>query len=74
MGGSTNSICVDLNDLWEGGLILLTMGLSYVVSATFLAGTALVGAGLGFAGVSDTCMMGNVPARMPCNCARGGRG
>ncbi len=50
-----------------GSLILMTLGLAYAVSIKFAFATAAVGAGLVFAGVSDTCMMGSVLARMPWN-------
>jgi hypothetical protein len=50
-----------------GILILLTMGLAYLISAKFLIATALVGAGLVFAGVSNTCMMAAVLAKLPWN-------
>ena len=48
-----------------GTLILMTLALAYAVSMKFAFGTAFVGAGLVFAGVSDTCMMGLVLAKMP---------
>lgn len=50
-----------------GSLVLVTMLLGWAVSPWFLLGTAGVGAGLVFAGVSDTCMMGSVLSRMPWN-------
>lgn len=50
-----------------GALILMTLGLSRWVSMYFLLGTTFIGAGLLFAGVTDTCMMGLILARMPWN-------
>jgi rhodanese-related sulfurtransferase len=50
-----------------GSLILLTLALAYFVSMSFLLTTALIGAGLVFAGVSDTCMMASLLARLPWN-------
>jgi len=54
-----------------GSLVLLSIGLSFVHPA-FLALGAFVGAGLVFAGVTDTCGMGMLLARMPWNQASGG--
>lgn len=50
-----------------GSLILLTMLLAWGVSRWFLAGTAFVGAGLLFAGVSDICMMASLLGQLPWN-------
>ena len=50
-----------------GSLILLTLALAYFVSMYFLLATALIGAGLVLAGVSDTCMMARLLARLPWN-------
>jgi len=50
-----------------GSLVVVTLGLGYFISHWFLLGTALVGAGLVFAGVSDTCMMGSMLAKLPWN-------
>jgi rhodanese-related sulfurtransferase len=50
-----------------GSLILLTLALAYFVSMYFLLAAALIGAGLVFAGVSDTCMMASLLARLPWN-------
>ncbi len=50
-----------------GSLVLLTMILAFSISRYFLIGTALVGAGLVFAGVSDICMMASLLGRMPWN-------
>lgn len=49
-----------------GSLVLLGIGL-YFVHPAFLALSAFVGAGLVFAGVTDTCGMGMLLARMPWN-------
>lgn len=49
-----------------GSLVVLGVGLSFVHPA-FLALSAFVGAGLVFAGVTDTCGMGMLLARMPWN-------
>ncbi len=49
-----------------GSLMLLGLGLSFLHPA-FLAFSAFVGAGLIFAGVTDTCAMGLLLARMPWN-------
>ena len=50
-----------------GSLVLLTLALGCFVSRYFLLGTAFVGAGLVFAGVSNTCMMASLLARLPWN-------
>ena len=50
-----------------GSLTLVTLGLGYFASSYFFLGTGFVGAGLVFAGVSDTCMMGQMLARLPWN-------
>lgn len=49
-----------------GALVLLGAGLSFVHPA-FVGTAALVGAGLVFAGVTNTCAMGMLLARMPWN-------
>lgn len=49
-----------------GSLVVLGVALSYVHPA-FLALPAFVGAGLVFAGITDTCGMGMVLSRMPWN-------
>ena len=54
-----------------GLLVLLGIGLSYF-SPWFLALSAFVGAGLVFAGVTDTCGMAMLLARMPWNRLGGG--
>lgn len=50
-----------------GTLVLVTLALAFGVSRWFLAGTAFVGAGLVFAGVSDICMMARLLGAMPWN-------
>jgi rhodanese-related sulfurtransferase len=49
-----------------GSLVLLSLVLSLVHPA-FLGLAAFVGAGLVFAGITDTCGMGMLLARMPWN-------
>lgn len=49
-----------------GTLVLLGVGLSFVHPA-FVGLSAFVGAGLVFAGITDTCGMGMILARMPWN-------
>jgi rhodanese-related sulfurtransferase len=50
-----------------GSLVLLGAALSWFVHPAFLGLSAFVGAGLVFAGITDTCGMGMVLARMPWN-------
>jgi hypothetical protein len=50
-----------------GVLILATLALGVFTSRFFFIGTVLVGAGLTYAGISDTCMMASGLARMPWN-------
>jgi len=52
-----------------GSLVLLGVGLSFA-NPYFLGLSAFVGAGLVFAGITDTCGMGMVLARMPWNKVR----
>lgn len=54
-----------------GSLVLLGTGLGAFVHPAFLGLSAFVGAGLVFAGVTDTCGMGMLLARMPWNRAGG---
>lgn len=49
-----------------GSLVLLGVGLSFIHPA-FIGLSAFVGAGLVFAGITDTCGMGMILARMPWN-------
>jgi rhodanese-related sulfurtransferase len=53
--------------LVAGILILVTLGLSWLFSAKWLFATALIGAGLTFAGATDICGMGLLLAVMPWN-------
>lgn len=50
-----------------GSLVLTGIALSYFVHPYFIGLSAFVGAGLVFAGVTDTCGMGMMLARMPWN-------
>jgi rhodanese-related sulfurtransferase len=50
-----------------GSLVVLGTALGAFVHPAFLGLSAFVGAGLVFAGVTDTCGMGMVLARMPWN-------
>ena len=55
-----------------GSLVVIGTALGAFVHPAFLGLAAFVGAGLVFAGVTDTCGMGMMLARMPWN--RGGSG
>ncbi len=50
-----------------GSLVLLGSALGYFVHPYFIGLAAFVGAGLTFAGITDTCGMGMLLARMPWN-------
>jgi rhodanese-related sulfurtransferase len=50
-----------------GSLVLLGIILGFTVSQYFFGLSAFIGAGLVFAGVTDTCGMGMMLARMPWN-------
>jgi rhodanese-related sulfurtransferase len=50
-----------------GSLVLGFFGLGLLTSRKFFIGAALVGAGLVYSGVSNTCMMASVLGRMPWN-------
>jgi rhodanese-related sulfurtransferase len=50
-----------------GSLVLLGAALGWLVDPAFVGLAAFVGAGLVFAGVTDTCGMGLLLARMPWN-------
>lgn len=55
-----------------GSLVLTGVILSYLVHPYFVGLSAFVGAGLVFAGITDTCGMGMILARMPWNqCSTG---
>jgi rhodanese-related sulfurtransferase len=50
-----------------GSLVLLGAVLGWLVHPAFIGLSAFVGAGLVFAGITDSCAMGMVLARMPWN-------
>lgn len=50
-----------------GSLVLVGSALGYFVHPAFIALSAFIGAGLVFAGVTDTCGMAMLLARMPWN-------
>jgi rhodanese-related sulfurtransferase len=50
-----------------GALVLAFCGLGLLASNKFFVGAGLVGAGMVYAGVSNTCMMASVLGRMPWN-------
>ena len=50
-----------------GSLVVLGAALGFLVDPRWIALSAFVGAGLVFAGVTDTCGMGMMLARMPWN-------
>ena len=50
-----------------GSLVLLGAGLGAFVNPAFIGVSAFVGAGLMFSGITDTCGMGMLLARMPWN-------
>lgn len=50
-----------------GSLVLIGALLAWLVAPGFLALSAFVGAGLVFAGVTDSCMMASLLARAPWN-------
>ncbi len=50
-----------------GGLVLLGVALGYTVHPYWFGLSGFVGAGLMFAGITDTCMMGLLLAKMPWN-------
>ena len=50
-----------------GSLVVLGTPLGAFVHPAFLGLAGFVGAGLVFAGVTDTCVMGMILARMPWN-------
>ena len=50
-----------------GSLVLLGAVLGWVIHPAFIGLSAFVGAGLIFAGITDTCGMGMMLARMPWN-------
>jgi len=54
-----------------GALVLLGVLLGYVASPAWYSLSAFIGAGLIFAGVTDTCGLGMLLARMPWNARQG---
>jgi rhodanese-related sulfurtransferase len=54
-----------------GSLVFIGSLLGYAVSPAWIALSAFVGAGLVFAGVTDTCGLAMVIARMPWNNRKG---
>ena len=50
-----------------GSLVLLGAALGWFVHPAFIGLSAFIGAGLVFAGITDTCGMGMLLARMPWN-------
>ena len=50
-----------------GSLVLIGAVLAWLVHPAFIGLSAFVGAGLVFAGITDTCGMGMLLARMPWN-------
>jgi len=57
-----------------GGIVLLGALLAYFVDINFVWLSAFIGAGLTFAGITDTCGMGMMLAKMPWNQIRVGSG
>jgi hypothetical protein len=55
-----------------GSLVVLGTGLGALVSSWFLVLSGFVGMGLVFAGITDSCAMGMLLARMPWNRAAAG--
>jgi hypothetical protein len=54
-----------------GSLVLLGVVLGFTIHPAFFGLAGFVGAGLVFAGITDTCGMGMLLARMPWNQDRG---
>jgi rhodanese-related sulfurtransferase len=50
-----------------GLLVVIGVGLGYAVNTNWFALAGAIGAGLTIAGLTDTCMMGMLIARMPWN-------
>jgi rhodanese-related sulfurtransferase len=55
-----------------GSLVLLGAGLGWLVDPAFIGISAFIGAGLVFAGITDTCGMGMLISKMPWNRAAAG--
>jgi rhodanese-related sulfurtransferase len=56
-----------------GSLVVLGAMLAWLVHPVFVGLCAFIGAGLVFAGATDTCGMGMLLAKMPWNRVKGGR-
>ncbi len=54
-----------------GFLVFLGAALGYFVNPAWIGLSAFVGAGLMFAGITDTCAMGMMIAKMPWNQVKG---
>lgn len=66
--GKKNVMCLERQvRIAAGSLVLIGVTLGFLVHANFFLIAGFVGAGLTFAGISDTCAMGMVLARMPWN-------
>jgi rhodanese-related sulfurtransferase len=66
--GPTRVISLDRQvRIAAGTLVLLGVALGWLVHPVFLGLTAFVGAGLAFAGITDTCGMSLLLAKMPWN-------
>jgi rhodanese-related sulfurtransferase len=50
-----------------GSLVVMGLGLGYFIHQAFFGISAFVGCGLVFAGLTDTCGMGMILAKMPWN-------
>jgi hypothetical protein len=53
-----------------GSLVVLGVVLSFLVHPYFIGLSAFIGAGLVFAGITDTCGMGILISKMPWNQVR----
>ena len=53
--------------IMAGSLVLLTLPLGFFLTPLLFFATAFVGGGLVFAGISDTCMMGSLLAKLSWN-------
>ena len=54
-----------------GSLVLLGVGMGWLVHPAWLGLSAFIGAGLVFAGITDTCGLGMILTRAPWNRRRG---
>jgi len=62
-----SAVNAPLEGIASGSLSLLGMALAYWLNPGLVGLSAFVGAGLCFAGLSDTCGMGIALAKMPWN-------